>query len=396
MSESMNQDINQQDTTPEKVKTAPASKPPKMSLTNTLLLLVALAQAALVGYMFWNQTKTTTVSTAPLIEESITIDDISTISLSDADGKTVNLAQKEGAWILPDAGDFPVTESNVTSLVSKLQDIDSRTAIASSKASYKRLQVADDDFIRKVDLGFSDGKTQSLYLGSSPSASSIHVRSSNNDSVFLSNDINSFDVRTNSGNWVDTSYLNLSSDEVTEVVLKNAQGEFNFTRAEDDTWQLAGLGAEDELDTAAVDSLINKVSSVRMLRPLGKVAEDNYNVGLPQAELTITTETEIVIEAPEEDSASSEQAGTSLLDAEASTDTSEGEANSSPAPEPEPEVEIERNSYKLMIAANLDDGFVAKREGSEYYVLLSAFSAEDFVTKAQEDFIVQEEAEATE
>ncbi len=353
----------------------PQVGPPRMNMANTLLLLVALVQAALVGYMFWNQNRTVTVSTAPLIAEELSLDDVHTISMSDADGEVVNLAQQNGEWVLPDAGEYPVTASNVTNLFSKLQDIDSRTVIASNKASYKRLQVADDDFVRKIDLDFADGKKQSFYLGSSPSASSIHVRSSTSDSVYLSNDINSFDVRTNSGNWVDTNYLTLISNEIIELELKNAQGDFSFTRSEDGTWQLAGLPADAELDSSAVDSLINKVSSVRMIRPLGKTAEDSYNVAEPQAEVTITTATELVPESEE------------------ATESAEASENGVA----EPEVEIERNSYKLIIAANIgDEGYVAKRDASDYYVLLSSFNAEDFVTKGQIDFLVQEDEETSE
>jgi len=97
--------------------------------------------------------------------------------------------------------------------------------------------------------------------------------------------------------------------------------------------------------------------------------------------VTITTEAELVIEVTEE--------------VEATTDTSSEEDSASVATS-EPEVEIERNSYKLVIGANLEDGYVAKRDESDYYVLLSTFNAEDFVTKSQENFIVQDVEETTE
>ena len=80
----------------------------------------------------------------------------------------LELAKKNGAWVLPGAFDAPADGPKVSALLDRLAALKRGLPIATSEAALKRFKVVDADFERRLVLS-SGGKTlATVYFGSSP------------------------------------------------------------------------------------------------------------------------------------------------------------------------------------------------------------------------------------
>jgi hypothetical protein len=140
---------------------------------------------------------------------------------------------------------------------------------------------------------------------------------------------------------VETLYFNVPQSDIRAVLLENAQGVLRFQRAGEQGWTLLGLGEEEELDQEQVDSLLARVSSITLRRPLGTEVEESYGLQDPQAVVTLETE---------------------------------------------------KGTYELRVGAQdpEDDGYVVSSSESEYVVRVPEGNVKDLVEWGREDFLVAE------
>src|SRR5579863_3265 len=82
-----------------------------------------------------------------------------------ASASRIELAKKDGQWILPTAYDAPADSNRVGTLLDHLATLKRGLPIATTEAALRRFKVVDDDFERRVVLG-AGGKTLStVYFG---------------------------------------------------------------------------------------------------------------------------------------------------------------------------------------------------------------------------------------
>lgn len=209
------------------------------------------------------------------------------------DGDTLALARADAAgaegsgWVLPDAGNYPVIEANVTSLISDVTTLDTSRLVATSAESHARLRVSETNPIRQVDIGLSSGVTETLYIGTSPNARATNVRRAGSDNVYLARDLDTTDVQMNAGGWVDTTFLTFDPATVQALTVENANGAFALARDESGAWSLEGLGEEEELISSTVESWVSTLSSLPMLEPLGREPQPAWGLETPQATVTL-------------------------------------------------------------------------------------------------------------
>ena len=143
--------------------------------------------------------------------------------------------------------------------------------------------------------------------------------------------------------WIDTVYMTIEKDDITHVALRNDSGALEFDKDDEAGWSLIGLGDGEEFDEAKLTTLINRVSSLRMSKPLGREEKPEYGLAQPAAALTVTTKV-----------------------------GEDGE-----------------NTYTLKVGARSsdEDDFVVRSSESMYHVEVSKWTAEDFTTRKREDFI---------
>ena len=345
-----------------------AKNPSGKSTHNIILIIFALIQIVLIGFIYMPRFLPDNNEAKTLLGD-IKASDIVGLKISDGEQK-ISLAKDGDEWTLPEAGNFPVQLDKVTPFLDKLVALNSQSLVADSKASHKRLEVTDNDFVRKIDIELKGNKNITLYVGSSPTASVTHLRVGNQDSVYLNQEFSSQDANVGATSWVEAKYFEIEQDDVIRLRLQNGEGDLIFRKV-GNNWKLIQPNEDEnvELDQAAINSLKRKASSLRMVRPLGKEAKEEYGLEDPKATVTIVTQKEL---EPEET---------------AETDESESEIEKSEKPQ------SERQTYTLTLGNELDDGFVVKVSESEYYVVVSNFNASDFVEQSKEDFIIAQEIE---
>jgi hypothetical protein len=311
-----------------------------MNRTNQILVAVLAIQIVLVAVAFWP--RPASVAGGESLFADLEAEQITRLTISDAAGNQVKLAKEMGSWVLSEADDYPCTENKVPEFLEKIVALKTNRLVTQTSASHKRLEVAADAFERRIELELADGTTHRLYLGSSPSYGVSHVRVVGRDEVYLASMLAS-DVGVNASNWVDTLYFSVAQDQIAALTLENGNGHFEFEKDDAGTWTMKDLAADETLNENNVTSLVNRVSSVRMLRPLGKEPQDDYGLETPNAVVTVETQDD----------------------------------------------ERDIKSYTLIVGAQgeEDNSYVVSSSESPYYVRVSEYTVGDFVEKVRDDFL---------
>jgi hypothetical protein len=311
-----------------------------MKRSLTILIALLVIQLILIGITYWPQSSQ--AEAIPVFAD-VSNADVAALTLSDNNGNQVRLTRQAGAWVLPDAGDYPALDTNVNNLLDKLLVLKTERLITQTPASHARLQVADDDFLRRTQIETQDGKATTLYFGSSPSAGATHFRVGGEDSVYLTGGLTSFDIAVQPAPYIDTTYVHLSPSEVTKLEVRNAQGTLDFEKDADGTWTLARLTDLEPLDTTAVQGLVNRASNMTLARPVGTQDDPACQIAETSAEVLLTT-------------------------------TNEGVTN----------------TYTIKIGPQNERGQVlVSYSEADYCVDVAEFNVSDFVNKAATDFVLE-------
>jgi hypothetical protein len=257
-----------------------------MNQRNIILSGILVVQLALVAWLFWpNQGSNAAVGA---LLSDVTEADVTGITVQ-AGEQTINLAKTGDSWVLTNYGDYPVDSIKVSDLISKVLSVDTGRLVARTPGSHKRLQVAADDYVRKVDLALSSGRTKTLYVGSSPSMRTTNVRTADTDLVYLSNQVTASDIRTDVGGWVNLTYLQIPTSDAQAVTIENANGKLDFTRINTDTWTLVGLEAGEVFLNNNFTTILSRLSGLNMVSPVGKEATPEMGLDNPSATVTVVT-----------------------------------------------------------------------------------------------------------
>lgn len=356
-----------------------------MNNVNKALVLLLLIQAIIVGVLYFpNEEEATKV--APLLPDFDKAA-VGQVRIEDNEGNSLTVAQdQDGNWVLPEADDFPVNVTTVTTLLDKIAGVQTNRLITRSETSHRRLQVASDEFNRLVTLTQGDEEIK-LYIGSSGGANATHARVEGEDEVYLVSNLSANDANPQVSTWINTTYFTTPVADVTSLTLQNANGTFEFSHTGDSTWQLAGQGTGEIFNDSAFQTMLNQATQLRMSEPLGKTDEESYGMSAPTATITITVRQLVATPLPEAPAVSAES--TSEATSEATQEaTATPEVTSTPSATPEPV--YEEKTYILVLGANLVDqnGYVVKSSESEYYALISTVAAEAFTNKTRENFVM--------
>ncbi len=222
-------------------------------------------------------------------------EEVISLTLQDNDGQRLTLRKVAGAWVLPEADDYPARESVIMPILEKIATLSSATVVARTAASHIQLQVAEDAFVRRLDLEMEDGARHTVYIGSAPRATAAHIRVAGQPETYLTTQLSSWELNVQASHWIDTLYIEIDQADVTEVTLENAQGSFTLVRDEEqDTWTLIDLAADETIAVAQTSAVVRNATRLSMLRPLGTVEEPVYGMDNPQATVMLQTEDGVV------------------------------------------------------------------------------------------------------
>ena len=251
-----------------------------------ILTGILIVQLILGVITFWPRSGS--AGAAQSVFPDLDVADIATLTITDDQGASIVLRRSGENWSLAEAGDYPAQASSITPLLDKLTQLDTATLVARTEASHKALQVADDNFVRRIDIGMKDGTTHTLYLGSSPRYTATHFRVAGQAETYLTAALSTWELNTAATSWVDTSYRTIDAATVTEITLQNANGFFKFVKTKDDTWTLDDLAADEIVAPAQTADIVSKATRITLQRPLGLMDEASYGLAAPAAIVTLT------------------------------------------------------------------------------------------------------------
>lgn len=256
---------------------------------NQILAGILALQIVIVIVVFWPRGTVSGSQVAPLLT-NFKAEEVVGLTITDRDGNMVELAKNGQDWVLPQRDNYPVVSSRVTDLLAKLEKIRTNRLIAQTEGSHRQLQVAADDFNRKIEIKMKDDSTRTVYLGTSGGGSATHVRAADQKEVYLTSEVLSWDVNATESNWVEALFFTVPQTATVGITLQNAQGTFEFERPDGESeWTMKGLAPEEKLEQSNVQDLLFQITSVRMLGPLGKSEQEQYGIDNPQAVITLRT-----------------------------------------------------------------------------------------------------------
>jgi hypothetical protein len=310
-----------------------------MDRRNVILSAILVVQLALVAFLFWpNRGGSVAVGAlVPGVEEA----GVTGVKIQAPDG-TIELVKEGDGWVLANYGGYPVDTLKVSDLVTKLLSIDTSRLVADTASSHPRLQVAENDYVRKIDLT-GGGQTQTVYVGSSPSLRATNVRAAGSDAVYLSGDLRGSDIRTDVSGWVDLIYFQTPGADAQAVTIENANGTLEFTRVNTDTWTLDGLADDEVFNQNNFTTILTRLGGLNMVAPVGKEEQPEFGMDNPSATVTVV---------------------------------------SRPAGGAE-------QTLTLVIGAKDEGGtnYYAKASESDFYVKIASFSCDQFVTDTRDRYL---------
>lgn len=306
-----------------------------MNKSNQILAVVLVVQIALAAFVFWPKTAASG-SGGPLLP-NFKAADVTGLTLSDGEGNKIVMTKNGDNWVLSEAGDYPADGTKVTPLLENIEKVKANRLATQTGSSHARLKVASDDFTSLLEVKLKDGSSHKLYIGSSAGAGATHVRADDQPEVYLTADLNSYDVSAQSSAWIDPLYFTVPQTATTSLTLQNANGTFEFTK-DGDKWSLDNLAAGETFNENNFTTLFSQAGGIRMIKPLGKTDEAAYGLDKPLATVTLKTADK---------------------------------------------------AYTLQIGAKdaTDNSYVVKSSESPYYVRVAEFTAKEFVEKKRADFL---------
>ncbi|NLN61457.1 MAG: DUF4340 domain-containing protein [Myxococcales bacterium] len=250
-----------------------------MNRHNRILLIVLLGQIALIGLTWFvlGTRKTEVTPEVPLLP--VAAKDISRIAITGMSGNepapTLVLHKVDDNWALESAGDFPCLADKVDALIDLLVSLKVQAPIASNPANHGTLNVADAAFDRKVALT-AGAQEFTLFVGRGGRATG-HVRMAGQNEVYAVKDLQVWSIPSAASGLVDTQYVQVTPGDVTRIDVANAHGEMTFQRGEAG-WEMADVPPEKELDTQAVDDMLNRLARVALTVPEGREIKPAYGL----------------------------------------------------------------------------------------------------------------------
>ncbi|MDH3394459.1 MAG: DUF4340 domain-containing protein, partial [Desulfobulbaceae bacterium] len=258
-----------------------------MSRANKILAVLLATQLALIAYIY----RPIKTNGPPTLHFFQNIDAAEVVGLTIADPThALTIQKKDKDWQLETAPSYPADKQKVESLVKKLLNLTSSRLVARTDTSHNRLQVAADNYNRKLTLTLKNGATRTLLLGTSPNYKTIHVRSTENDNVYLVKDLSDWEASLTPDDWWSNNYLDQDPASLTHLTLKNNHGRIALTRDDKNNWQAEGIAAGKKLADEPLQNFLNKACLIQLSSYLDRSDKAALSAK-PLAELELATAT---------------------------------------------------------------------------------------------------------
>jgi len=253
-----------------------------MNRKNMLLLAILAVQLVLVALAF-RPTPKAASETKEFLPD-LAKDSITGLTVSD-DQKSLELFVEDGKWYVDRAEKYPADPQKVSELLDKLTKLQSNQLVTRTPSSQVRLKVAEQIFNRKLTIAAKDKKS-TLFLGTSPSNKTMHVRADGENEVYLVNGLSSWEIQPSAESWWRGKYLGIAVDDIKGVTLANGGGSFTLALDVDKKWHLTNR--QEAVSEQAVKELLTRVADMSVLKYMGREDKKEYGLEQPLATVTVT------------------------------------------------------------------------------------------------------------
>ncbi len=343
-----------------------------LNRSNITLAAVLVAQVVLLAISVGARTGSEGAAAQPLLP-GFQADDVSQLVIVDDLDNTLTIARRDEGWVLPAADDFPVNVDKAEELLTGIAGLDTSRLVASNRANFARLEVADNAFRRRISLVGGD-ETSVIYLGGSAGADTVYTRLDGEDKAYLGSGLSAWEASSQVSGWIDANYVSVPQEDLISIKASNANGSFEFERT-DGNWRYLGLPEGESFEDTLMPGILRNASSIGMVEPLGRVLLEAY--GLDEPKVTVEVEYRQVVEA------------------EADNEENEADSAEDESEDIEEALSYSNESYTLAFGAQVDDGnIVLKSSTSDYFVTVREFALDAFSDLDHADFLRSAEAEA--
>jgi hypothetical protein len=315
-----------------------------MKRTQQILAAVLIVQALLVAWVYWPK-NTPAASGEPLFTD-LTTDQIVALTIDDDQGNHVELARNGDSWVLPNADDYAIQSDKIDPVLENILAMKTGRLVARNETSFPQLKVGENDFLRRVWFKDSNNKEYIFYVGTLAGAGATHVRRADQNDVYLTDTLSSYDLGSQPKSWIDINYVAIPTDQMEGMMFQNANGTFEFAKTSDDVWSMKGLEGDEQFNQNNLMSMLTRLSGLQMSEPLGKTDKPEYGMDNPSAVITVLYQ------------------------------PTDGD---------------EQTLVLTIGAQNPDDSsYVAYSDQSGYYVTVAGYTVQDFIDRDKTNFLVQE------
>lgn len=246
--------------------------------TKTLPLLtgVLALQLVLAGGLWWSdrpvsatgQAVATPIDTAR-VDRVVIEDGTDSITLRRTGDDNGDDNGGDGDWIFEDRPEVALDTDRLTELVASVTSLPPALPVATSERSRAQLDVADDDFQRRVQLFAGEERLLSLFVGTSPGYRKAHVRHEGEDAIVAA-PLSVHTLPVDRDDWIDATALALPEVALADVESIKTDA-WTLTQHNDTTWQLDrtdGVSTDaSDTDTwqTSAETLVNALTSLRVI-----------------------------------------------------------------------------------------------------------------------------------
>ncbi len=243
-----------------------------MSRSIKLLLLLLVLQAGLVaGVNLRGDDPGAFEADTPLL--ALDLESADTVTIEEMTGTPLRLARKDGAWVLPGKGDFPVSAVKFEQFAEKLLGVRRSWPVGRTRVAARQFKVAADHYERRVRFLKGKDVLGDLFLGSSPGFRKVHARLDGDDHTYAI-DFNAFDAPPKAEAWYDMEILKTPVEDIARIDL----GAYAL-KAGDDGFQVERLRENEETDAEPVRRLVDRVADVGFEDVLSKDGKARFAAG---------------------------------------------------------------------------------------------------------------------
>ena len=190
------------------------------------------------------------------------------LEIADGQGATMSLERQSGAWVLSSPRGYPVTAGKAEKLIQEVEHITVRRPVATSQKHHAALKVDDHDFDRRLRLwptAAGDKPAVELYVGTSPSATTSHIRVGGKNDVYETTSLTAFGLPADPTWWIERT-LAPGAAQATAISIRNRKGSLTLAKSGSE-WKLTSPAAHAALDTSGVSMLGQTLCSLMIDRP---------------------------------------------------------------------------------------------------------------------------------